>query len=98
MAQADLLLVVARTSPLDEQDRTREITMFLVSRDEHNVNIKVSPLDKLGLNYMDTSCVYINKIRIPDNAVFGAVNGNWLSIFDLLNPERMTVSVGCICG
>jgi|AntDeeMinimDraft_6_1070357.scaffolds.fasta_scaffold00885_4 alkylation response protein AidB-like acyl-CoA dehydrogenase len=48
--RADLLLVVARTSPPDEGDRTHGITMFLVDRDEHDVDVAISPLDKLGLN------------------------------------------------
>lgn len=95
-AQADLLLIVARTSPPDEQDQTHGITMFLVDRDKHNVDIEVSPLDKLGLNYTDTSHVYINEIRAPNDAVLGSVNDGWPAILNLLNPERMIVSAGCI--
>lgn len=94
--RADLMLTMARTSEQTETDRTSGMSMFLVDRDAHDVDIDVSPLDKLGLNYTDTSHVFIDEIRVPESASLGQIDEGWPGILDLLNPERMIVAAGCI--
>jgi acyl-CoA dehydrogenase len=97
--RADLILLIARTTPLEEvEKRSHGLTMFLVEPGRESVDLDVTPLDKLGLNYLDTSHVYINPSRVPADAVLGEVGHAWPDVIDLLNPERMIVSAGCLGG
>ncbi|WP_254525871.1 acyl-CoA dehydrogenase family protein [Natrinema caseinilyticum] len=95
-SRADLMLVMARTSEPSGDTRTDGMSMFLVDRNAHDVDIEVTPLDKLGLNYTDTSHVYINEIRVPEGSSLGPIDDGWPSILDILNPERMIVAAACI--
>jgi len=94
--RADIMLVMARTSEPAGDDRTSGLSMFIVDLDKHEVNVEINPLDKIGLNYTDTSHIYIDEIRVPDEASLGPIDEGWPHILDLLNPERMMVATGCI--
>lgn len=94
--RSDLMLIMARTSEPDPKNRTNGISMFMVNKNEDDVDINISPLDKMGLNYTDTSHVYLNEIRVPEDATVAAVGNGWSPIVDILNPERMIVAAGCI--
>lgn len=95
--KADAILMLARTTPKEEAEkRSHGITMFLVDPDSKDVDLDINPLPKMGLNYMDTSHVFVNEARVPADAIVGDIDDAWPAVIELLNPERMVIAAGCV--
>ncbi|MFP4174163.1 MAG: acyl-CoA dehydrogenase family protein [Halobacteriales archaeon] len=88
---ADRILLVTRTTPVDEVDRpTDGISLFIV--DMESDGIDVSPIPKHGMNYSNSCEVFFEDVRVPEENLVGDEGDGWWALVDTLNPERIAFS------
>ena len=87
---ANLILVVARTSPRDPKSPMDGITLFLADFDRKAIDAR--PIPKLARNAVDTNELFITNLEVSDDRVIGEVGKGMSYLFSGLNPERIVVS------
>jgi acyl-CoA dehydrogenase len=89
---SDLMLLLARTTPLDQvKKRTEGLSVFLVDMREavgHGMTIR--PI-KAMINH-NTTEVFFDNLRIPANSLIGEEGKGLRYIMDGMNAERILVS------
>jgi acyl-CoA dehydrogenase len=97
IAQSDLALVLARTSPRTA-DRTRGLTLFLVDlrqvRTEQPDALEVEPVRTM-FNYA-TNQVHYRGLRVPKDHVVGEVDAGFRYVIDGWNAERVLLAAEAI--
>ena len=88
--EADLMLVVARTSPYEKGSRKSGLSLFVI-------DAKSSAIEKHRLNIAITApetqwMVSFNDVELSDDALIGEADMGANYLFDALNPERMIVA------
>ena len=82
-------LLLARTDP--EQHKHKGLTMFIVPMDADGVTVR-------GLRQISGEAefneVFFDDVRLPADAVVGAVNGGWITALTTLMFERVTIGLG----
>jgi len=86
--EADYILLMARSDP--DAPKHEGITMFLL--DPKATGVEVRKLNKLGLKPMDLNEIFLTDVRLPENAVIGAVNSGWMNVLKTLDYERCCLS------
>ncbi|WP_025778192.1 acyl-CoA dehydrogenase family protein [Brevibacterium sp. VCM10] len=89
-ANAQRMVVLARTSPRDEEHPLRGMTMFFA---EKNDSMTLREIPKLGRAAVDTNEVFIDDLFVADEDVIGEVGKGFHYIIDGLNPERVCVAM-----
>ena len=93
--QADWMLLVARTTPIDKAPRrTMGLTLFIVPASHPSITIR--PIEKLGTHCVGSFTVFIDDLVVPADAVLGEVDQGWRHLLATLNTERMVTAAGCI--
>jgi len=89
---ADHLLLVARTTPLEEVGRKFDgLTMFIVDPEADGIDYSEIPLD---LYYTEpTYDLFIDDLRVHEEQVLGEVGKGMYQIFGMLNVERITAAL-----
>ena len=90
---ADVLLVWARTAPIDSG--TRGISCFLVEAGTQGLTIGRSE-DKLGIRGSDTVSLRFDQCRVPNHALLGEENGGFKIAMMALDGGRVGISSQCI--
>jgi alkylation response protein AidB-like acyl-CoA dehydrogenase len=82
-------LLLARTDP--DQHKHKGLTMFIVPMDAEGVTVR-------GLRQISGEAefneVFFDDVRLPADAVVGAVNGGWITALTTLMFERVTIGLG----
>jgi alkylation response protein AidB-like acyl-CoA dehydrogenase len=88
---SDYLLVVARTTRLEEaQDKREGLSLFVVDR--RAAGITLQPLD-MGVLHPETQfAVYFDDVRVPRGDLVGEEGMGSRYLFDALNPERISAA------
>jgi acyl-CoA dehydrogenase len=95
LERADVLQVLARTTPLDEvESRTRGMTLFAL--DARADGVQHAPMEKLGTLTMSTAMLYLDGAFVPDANVIGEVGGGWRTLVDSLNVERLITTAAAL--
>ena len=94
--QSDLMLLLARTSPLDgAKNRFGGLSVFLVDlRESDPEAFVVRPLRTM-MNH-ETNEVFFNDMRIPSESLVGEVGKGFRYILDGMNAERILIAAECI--
>ena len=89
---SDLMLLLARTTPLDEvAKKTDGLTVFLVDlRESVGKGLEIRPLAAM-INH-NTTEIFFDGLRVPAANVIGAVDKGFRCILDGMNAERILVS------
>ncbi len=88
--QSDLMLLLARTTPLSEvQKRTQGLSVFLFDIRELE-GFEARPL-RMMLNH-STNVVYFDDVRIPADSLIGEEGRGFSYILDGMNAERILVA------
>jgi long-chain-acyl-CoA dehydrogenase len=82
---ADLVLVAARTSP---EKKARGITLFAVETAAEGFS-KGRKLDKVGQPESDTAELFLENVRVGDDAVVGEVDNGFIHMMQWLPQERL---------
>lgn len=89
-ARADWLIVLARTA----EHRTRGFTMFLVPGGAPGLAVR--EVDTMAIHGLDTCEVALQDVRLPADAVLGALDQGFPQVLATLNAERLhAAAVAC---
>lgn len=93
---SDLMLLLARTTPLDEVQRKSDgLSVFLVDlRDAPPDQFSAQPIETMMTHHSTT--VFFDNFRIPADSLIGEENRGFRYILDSMNAERMLIAAECI--
>jgi acyl-CoA dehydrogenase len=92
---SDLLLLLARTTPLDEvAKRTDGLSVFLVDLRAVDHGLTIVPIDTM-INH-NTTEVFFDDVDIPCDALVGEEGAGFRYILDGMNAERVLIAAECI--
>lgn len=90
---SDLVLLLARTSPRDESNKTAGLSLFLVDLREIE-GLSISPIETM-VNH-DTNELHFDNVVVPETALIGEEGSGFRYLLDGLNAERILVAAECI--
>ncbi len=90
--QSDLMLLLARTAPLDQvKKKTEGLSVFLVDmREALGCGLEIRPL-KAMINH-NTTEVFFDNLRIPASSLIGEEGKGFRYILDGMNAERILIA------
>jgi acyl-CoA dehydrogenase len=93
---SDLMLLIARTTPLEEVDkRTRGLSTFLIDlREVVGKGVTIEPIDVM-INHHTTQ-VFFDDAWIPAGSLIGQEGQGFRYLLDGLNAERVLIAAECI--
>lgn len=94
IANADRMVILCRTSPRDEANRTKGVSLLIT--DLPQAAIEARPFKKMGSRFMDTNAVFIDGLEIPKENILGEEGGAWRALYGVLNPERFVIAAACV--
>ena len=94
-ANADLVLVVARTSAFDPADRRGGLTIFAVPADAAGFEVGAT-LHKIGIKSQDTVELHFTDVTVTDADVLGEVGSAFQYLSANLAQERLTIAVNAV--
>ncbi len=85
---ADHMLLIARTTPLDEvKKKTEGLTLFYTKLDRGAIEHRLIP--KMGRHAVGSNMLFISDLFIPDEDRIGAEGQGFKILLQGLNPERV---------
>ena len=92
---ADNLLVLARTTPLDQvKSPTHGLSLFYTPFDRDR--IKVNEIDKMGRKAVDSNELFFENFEIPESDRIGEEGRGFEYILHGLNPERILIAAEAV--
>ena len=92
---SDLMLLLARTTPLDEINRrTHGLSVFLLDMNAAGERLTIRPIRTM-MNHATTE-VFFDNVAIPRDALVGEENRGFEYILDGMNAERILIASECI--
>jgi acyl-CoA dehydrogenase len=90
---SDLMLLLARTAPYDEEKRGDGLSVFLVDlRDLDGVTIRAT---EAMVNH-STSEVFFDDVEVPGDTLVGEEGEGFRHIIDGMNAERILIAAECV--
>jgi len=95
---ADTMLLVARTSPLDSSNPTHGVTLFLFDDPADRDGIDLTPVE-VDVPWFETQYqVDVDGLRLSEDEVLGEVDGGMYLLWDTLNTERIAGAASALGG
>ena len=96
MQHSDLMLLLARTTPLPEVTRkTHGLSLFLVDlRNAHARGLTVRPIRNM-VNH-ETNEVFLEDFEVPADHLIGAEGEGFRAVLDGMNAERILIAAECV--
>jgi acyl-CoA dehydrogenase len=93
---SDLMVLLARTTPFDQADKTHGLSVFLVDLKSaiEDGQITVRPLEVM-MNH-STTALFIQDLRVPVENRIGEEGEGFRYILDGWNAERILIAAECI--
>ena len=93
---SDLLLLLARTTPLDEVERrTHGLSLFLIEQDKLDPEgFEIQPIDVMINN--DTNQLFFDDLEVPASCLIGEEGMGFRYLLDGLNTERILIAAECV--
>ena len=92
---SDLMLLIARTTPLDSGMRRRDgLSIFLIDLRDAGPNITIRPI-KAMMNHATTE-VFIDGLEVGDDALIGEAGQGFEYILSGMNAERILIAAECV--
>ncbi len=93
---SDLMLLLARTTPVDEvKRRTDGLSVFLVDlRENLGHGVEIRPIEAM-INH-NTTEVFFDNLEVPPKNLIGEEGSGFRYILDGMNAERILVAQECI--
>jgi acyl-CoA dehydrogenase len=91
---SDLMLLLARTSPYDENNRAGNLSVFLVDLEAAGDSVKAVPLETM-VNH-ETNVVHIEDLHIPIENRIGEEGQGFRYILSGMNVERILIAAESI--
>lgn len=87
---ADKMLLLARTTPIEEAKGTDGLSLFYTDLDRRHVEVR--EIEKMGRKAVDSNQVFIDGLRIPVEDRIGEEGKGFSYILHGLNPERILIA------
>ena len=92
---SDLMLLLARTTPLEEvSKRTEGLSVFVVDMKAGGKGLEIRPIRTM-MNHATTE-VFFDGLEIPADALVGEEGQGFRYILDAMNAERILIAAECI--
>jgi acyl-CoA dehydrogenase len=92
---SDLMLLLARTTPLDRvEKRTEGLSVFVVDMKAAGSKLDIRPLRTM-MNHATTE-VFLDGVEVPADALVGEEGQGFRYILDAMNAERILIAAECI--
>ena len=92
---ADKILIIARTTPLDEcQKPTEGLSLFYTDLDRDKIEVRL--IEKMGRKAVDSNALFIDDLQIPVADRIGAEGDGWKCLLHGLNPERILIAAEAV--
>lgn len=91
---AQKMLLLARTTPLEESQGTKGLSLFYVDLDRRHVS--VHEIDKMGRKAVDSNLLFIEGLRVSVHDRIGEEGEGFSYILHGLNPERILVAAEAV--
>jgi acyl-CoA dehydrogenase len=88
---ADKILLLARTSPRNEEKPLNGMTLFFTDLDRDRITVR--EIEKLGRSAIDSNELFIENLTVRDDEVVGEVGRGFRYLVDGLNSERIVVGL-----
>jgi acyl-CoA dehydrogenase len=94
--QSDLMLLLARTSPFDPDNRTSGLSTFVVDMGAARAagTMSIRPIKTL-MNHATTE-IFLDGVELPADALVGEEGRGFRYILDGMNAERVLIAAECI--
>ena len=93
--EADNILLLARTTPLDDVDKpSHGLSLFYTPFDRKRV--KVVEIDKMGRKAVDSNELFFEDFEIPVGDLIGEEGRGFEYILHGMNPERMLIAAEAV--
>ena len=96
-ANADLVLVVCRTSPRAEDDRRAGLSLLAVETSSEGFSVG-RKLDKIGLRSQDTAELAFRDVRVPASNLLGEQGRAFEYLTHNLIQERLSLALGSVAA
>jgi len=96
-ALADLVLVVARTSPYDPENRRGGLSILCVESASEGYSVG-RKLEKIGLKSSDTAELAFNDVKVPVENLLGEEGKGFYYLGHNLPQERLVIALGAAAG
>ena len=87
---ANKILLLARTTPVDECQGTEGLSLFYTDLDRRCIEVR--EIEKMGRKAVDSNQVFIDGLRIPAEDRVGEEGKGFSYILHGLNPERILIA------
>lgn len=91
---ANKILLLARTTPVEEARGTDGLSLFYTDLDRSTVEVR--EIEKMGRKAVDSNQVFIDGLRIPVEDRIGEEGKGFSYILHGLNPERILIAAEAI--
>ncbi|VAW00183.1 Acyl-CoA dehydrogenase [hydrothermal vent metagenome] len=92
---SDLMILLARTSKRDDNNRTAGLSVFLIDlRDAIGNGLTVTPIRTM-MNHHTTELVF-DDLKVPADSLIGKEGEGFRYILDGMNAERILIAAECI--
>ena len=95
--RADVVTMVVRTAPAEAGNPWSGISLFLVDTSLPGFEVS-SKLDKVGMRSSDTALLYLDDVRVPDDALLGVEGEGFAQIMWELQGERLAAACLAVGG
>jgi acyl-CoA dehydrogenase len=85
------ILLLARTSPRDEDKPLDGMTLLFTDLDRDRITVR--EIEKLGRSAIDSNELFIDNLEVRDDEVVGEVGQGFRYLIDGLNSERIVVGL-----
>jgi acyl-CoA dehydrogenase len=93
--EADMILLLARTTPLDEVKKaTHGLSLFYTRFDREK--IRVREIEKMGRKAVDSNELFFEDFEIPEADLIGEEGRGFEYILHGMNPERILIAAEAI--
>lgn len=94
---ADKILLLARTTPIDELDPSRRgsgLTLFYTDLDRNKIDVRL--IEKMGRKCVDSNELFIDGLEIPVEDRIGEEGQGFKYILHGMNPERVLLAAEAV--
>jgi len=88
---AHRILLLARTSPRDDDNPFDGMTLFFTDLDRDHITVQ--QIHKMARSSIDSNELFIDDLFVSDDEVVGEVGQGFRYLLDGLNPERIVVAM-----
>jgi acyl-CoA dehydrogenase len=94
--EADVIMLLARTSHREESDRFRGLSLFFTEFDRGMDGVDVSEISKAGRGAADSNEVWFDDVRIPAADRIGEEGEGFGYLLSFANSERISIAANAV--